>query len=632
MKSFKKLIIGTLLIASAISLTSCNWIKNIMSILNEEGDSSEVSKSEPESHEKVENVIGKDGGVVTDNENITLNIPAYALTENTNISAQYIGSVELISNNLSLDFLGGAEFSPSGTTFAEPVTVNIKLNKATSNTELAVFCLNESLGIWEYVTDATISGDNASFTITHFSKYQVMNRTKEFLNEWQNIVRHAKANGLSDSEAIEAFRDFLVNDKHVMDYYIQYGGYWYEPCGLKLNGAYQINNQAGDPNQLYRSEGQGNKVGDKYGMCTVDGATSSKDKIAGLTSSSEYFDITVIVEYKIITPDIELSASKTKLKKDESATVSVRCHYTNPTNFYPEFKDLDLAGYFLKISKPAHFSVNKSSLVTDSEGAGGFVVTALEEDKAETITVSFDVIGDFGTHAEGNITFNSEGITISGHIEEQKTISYSAREVSDLDTVVNQVGSVSIELEYDFSGKVSEEEDSISGEISISNVSLRVTSEHLLFDFYYNGTLTAENDVDYFDQKNDPTTYTPEVSFVAVKNNDYEISVLGTSFDPIAIMTGNILIKQTSRLPTSNGKVTVYNSLPFTISISTGTNLLLPFDLVEGDYTYTSPSLKDQLEIVFGEGSSTETFDVIAERETVIAEQHENTVQTITVE
>ena len=54
MKSFKKFFISALLVTSTISLTSCKWIRGIMSFLNEDDDVSEVSRSEPKPHEAVQ--------------------------------------------------------------------------------------------------------------------------------------------------------------------------------------------------------------------------------------------------------------------------------------------------------------------------------------------------------------------------------------------------------------------------------------------------------------------------------------------------------------------------------------------------------------------------------------------------
>lgn len=613
MKSFKKLLAITLFITSTVALSSCGMIRNLFSgLLNGDSEPTEMSSYELTSHEAVSTLIGVDGGIIRDDEdNLKISIPQGALQADTNITAQYIDAPELISNNLSLDFLGGIEFGPSGTTFAEPITVDIKLNKAPSNNQLSVFCYYEAGDVWEYVTDAIVKDDMASFTVTHFSKYQVMDRTSDFLNEFQNIVKHGKVNGFSDSEIIEAFRDYLINNKHIMDYYIQFGGYWYEPCGLKLSGAYQIDNQRSDPNQMAISEGQSNKVGNKYGLCTVDGATSSKKKAENVSLNSEMFDVTVLVEYKIITPDIELSASKTKLNKGETANVSVRCHYTNPANFYPEFKDLDLVGYPLRIAKPTHFSVNKSSLITDGEGGGDFTVTALEKDKAETIIVSFNVSGDFGTHAEGHITFNSQGgYSFTGRIEETYSMTYEPNTMGLYTPEISQYGSVTITVTYDFSGTIKEEENGPVGKVNITNASISIENEQLLFivDNNSNPYSYADNYWDMFKNKNPLVNYDTSIDCVVNEETDGSVSLLGTSFEDIAVQSGNVECIGYMVIPSEGYKrVTSEQDFEFEIKITTGSSVLLPFALIEGEETYTASSMLDEVNISFG-GESIENY------------------------
>lgn len=323
-----KLLKTAFLMVAALVVTACGAQNNYPDPVDPRGSST------PTEHSAVSENIGPSGGQVIDFEgNININIPSGALSKETTITATYIESPEILSTGLPTEFLGAVEFGPDGTEFNKPVTVTINLVKAPKNAKLAVFCYYAKEDIWEYVTDATPkSGQKATFEVTHFSKYHVMDRTKDFLNEYTNIVKAAKANGLSDEEITQEFRDYLVNEKHVMDQYTTYDGYWYEPCGLKISGNYQIDGKKGDPNDLIKHEGESNKVGNKYGLCTIDGGHASREDEKKASSSSEVIDVLVIVEYKIITPDIDLTPSKKQLKKGESATIKVRCHYTNPSN------------------------------------------------------------------------------------------------------------------------------------------------------------------------------------------------------------------------------------------------------------------------------------------------------------
>ena len=605
MKSFKKFFISALLVTSTISLTSCKWIRGIMSFLNEDDDVSEVSRSEPKPHEAVQSTVGRSGGVIKDEEdNIKISIPEGALSEDTNISAKYVEEPSFINNQIQTGFLGAVEFGPSGTTFNKPVEVSIQLIEEPNNSSLSVFCYNETEMLWEYVTEASVVNVSiAKFEVTHFSTYQVVNRTSDFYNEYQNIVRHAKVNGLSDTEIIEAFRDYLVNNKHIMDYYEKFNGYWYEPCGLKLSGKYQINGQSGDLEKLYLSEGESNKVGDTYGMCKIDGATSSQQDYKNRSSSSEAFDILVLVEYKLIKPDIELSASKKKLKKGETATISIRCHYTNVANHFEQFKDIEMSNYMLTIAKPTHFSTDKSVVLTNGSGRASFIVTALESNKAETITVNFDVSGPFGVHAEGNITLNSEGTTFEGRIEETYYITYEPNTMGLYSPEISQVGSLSMTISYDFSGVIEDKEGDLVGSVEIKNVDVSLESEQLLYIVDNNSTPYSYGDyyVDMFKNKNPLVSSNASIDCVVSQESDGSVSLLGTSFEDIANQTGNVETIAYMVIPSEGYRDEIaYEDFDFEINISTGSTVLLPFELVKGTQTYNESSLVDEVEIYFG--------------------------------
>lgn len=569
--------------------------------------------------------IGTDGGQVNDaNNDVSLDIPAGALEEDTTISASYIETPEELSDELSSDFLGAAEFLPSGTTFNEPVTVTINLAKTPKNSELAVFCYYEAEGIWEYVTDATPNGNKATFEVTHFSKYQVKDRTKDFLNEYTNIVRHAKANGLNDAEIIETFRNYLVNDKHIMDQYTTYNGYWYEPCGLKVSGKYKINGDEGDPNQLIHHEGESNKVGEKYGLSQIDGATSSKKKIKNASETSEIYDVTVIVEYSIIKPDIELTASKKKLSKGESATINIRCHYTNVSNFYDEYKDLELAGYMLTIVRPTNFTVNKTAVLTDSNGRASFIVTALENNKAETITVNFDVAGDFGTHAEGNITLGSGSYLISGHIREEKHMTYKIPLDETLGYEIVQLGSFDFVAEYDFEGIIGGDENG-GNVVAISNVD--VSFESAYNKLHHEGENSSVDAIyDPFKTVDEINPYSPTIN-VDMSSEENEVSLIAINEETIATVAGNGEVY--SVVYDSQGTHTA-DPYPatFVVTLSNKANLLLDFALEEGNATYSSTSLVDNFELTSHYHGSVVTFE---EWNFKILSNEESTTQTITV-
>ena len=548
-------------------------------------------------------MIGPSGGEVKDaNNNVSIAIPAGALSQNTPITASYIETPEQLSNEIASDFLGAVEFGPSGIVFNTPVTVTIDLVKEPKSATMAVFCYYAAENVWEYVTDASPAGQKAVFQVTHFSKYQVMDRTNDFLNEYTNIVKHAQTNGLSDAEITSAFRDYLVNEKHVMDQYTTYNGYWYEPCGLKINGNYKLNKKEGDPNALIHSEGDSNKVGNTYGLCQIDGATSSRQNKINANENSEIIDVLVIVEYKIITPDINLTASKKKLNKGESATITVRCHYTNVSNYYQEYKDLALSGYMLTVKRASYFSISNTSLLTDSEGYASFVVTANENGKAETITVNFDVSGDFGTHAEGNVTLNSSGgYQIEGSVIEQYSVTYGPGTIPFGTLTISSVGKIDITIAYEFEATLEEGDNGLQGSLDISNVTMNSVSQKLLYTVAVDeeGTMVYyDYDIDFFAIKNQPVINGASVDVVASENLNGTYSLLGTGVENIALQTGVAELYDTIRIPSiSYVDECEDEGFDFKIEVNTSDMLSLPFDLTAGTNTYTESTNLDEISL-----------------------------------
>ena len=606
MKSFKRLIVSVVALSLTISLTGCGIIRQMMSILN--GDySEEPSRSEPTAHEEVTGVIGKDGGVIEDEEsNVRISIPQGALSEETTITAQYVEEPSLMSNQVQSGFLAAVEFGPSGTAFEKPVEVSLQLAKTPINSELSVFCYNESERVWEYVTDATVQyGSIAKFSVAHFSSYQIVDRTKDFLNEWTNIVKHAKANGLSDTEAIEAFRDYLVNDKHIMDYYEQFDGYWYEPCGLKLNGKYQVNGEQGDPNQLYHSEGESNKVGDKYGLSKIDGGISTKDKVKNASSNSEVYDITVIVEYKLIKPDIELSTTKKNLKKGESTTINIRCHYTNVANYFDQFKDIEMSNYMLTISKPTNFTTDKSAVLTDGNGEASFVVTAKENDKAETITVNFDVSGSFGVHAEGNVTLNSEGYHVSGHVKEEKEFVFNSNTPTELSIVTTQNGSFKIIVEYDFEGDISEDDGQLTGSLSFMNFTASLSSSPWK-GYASNEDFVAYYTFDIYTSLGTVESLNPSFNITGEKSMDNQcITYINGDSKNIGVINGDGYL---DTLILGGDSDEYRQDHTFKLTISSNISALLNFVLEPGTQNNSSSAFKDDYKETFYIGGTETTL------------------------
>ena len=187
--------------------------ENVNSSNNGENKSSSNGSRSTEPNDKVEKTIGSAGGEVKDEATgLGLNIPEGALTNNTNISIEYVNDDQQLSSEPAMGFLGAAEFQPSGTNFSQPVQVSINLTEIPSNDKISVFCYDEVNRIWDYVTEANCVGKKATFSITHFSKYQCLDITPDMLAKYVDIVNQAQSQNKSDAWITSTYKDYLVDN------------------------------------------------------------------------------------------------------------------------------------------------------------------------------------------------------------------------------------------------------------------------------------------------------------------------------------------------------------------------------------------------------------------------------------
>ena len=445
----------------------------------------------PTPHEVVSANIGSTGGELKDGDNFKLTFPSSALSSGTNITAQYIDEQSFVSDKASPGFLGAFEFGPSGTTFDKPVTVSMNAGDQPIGDELSVFCYDEQSKCWDYVGEAKpdSTGKAVNFEINHFSKYEVLDLTPDMLNKCLDLTYEAVLYDKPDTWIRDSYKDYLVNEKRVMDYYTTSGGYYYEPCGLFVYIDYAINGRTADQDELHISEGETNSFGNTFGLSQIGGSLSSKSefdnaKKAGF-EKAENFNVTVVVDYKMITPQIELSASEQTLQKGDTAVVSVYTHYAKPTNKL--FPDIVLPNYPLSLPLPLeHLYTNKDELTTNDAGRATFTVTS-RDGKAETVEVNFTYGGYFGTSVSNYVSFaakKKKSYDFTGHISNEATVDYwimdknatgtsSSTSVSSstLRIDANTPGQLRINVEFDISGIITWTESyQYEGLISYSNI------------------------------------------------------------------------------------------------------------------------------------------------------------------
>lgn len=552
------------------------------------GDTNQVDNT-PKEYEAVEKTIGVNGGEVKDEKSgLGLTIPSGALEKDTNISVQYVENKEHVSTDLLTSFLGAAEFKPSGTVFSEPVEVSMNLTEAPLNSTVCVFCYDEENNVWDFITDANCNGKIATFNITHFSKYQCLNITEAMYSKYIDLVNQAQRDGKSDSWITESYRDYLVNEKHVMDYYEEFGGYYYEPVGLFIGGAYQLNGKQGDGDELTKRYGESNKVGNTYGYSKVGGKTVSyaeaKSELGKTKEKKDVIDVTVTIDYKMIKPTIDLTATKTTLKKGETATVNVYCHYAKPGNtIYPDFA---LPNYRLTIQKPSHLTIDNTEVTTNNSGKAMFTVQSKDGEK-DTVKITFDVAGDFGTHAEGFISFcENDAFSISGKVIQEFNV---ANYIVPLDTegTVIKEGSGILVFTYFFTGNITKKDgNKVEGTIKITDATAIIKASNpyeLFYDFGngYSGTIeynlfNSIEEID-FDSKN--------IKFTGTISNDGNCSININSWDSGVY----VAIQEKETFDGGENPITANNQL----NIVFKTNSFLEFDLEKGIQTKSYSSLKD---------------------------------------
>ena len=431
--------------------------------------------------------VGSTGGIVTAGNNVTITIPDGALDTDTIITVNYYDKEENVAKGPS-DFLGGVEFGPDGTVFNTPVEVKMKLTDKASATSISVFCYDKEEDIWDFVTAATVEDGYAIFTVNHFSIYELQDKIPASSQLFSGWVNEALANGYSDDWVMDQWMKYVIEEEKVLDHLKWYDGYWFEPCGISMNGDYYVNGVENKSN-MYKEYGHSNKVGNKYGFSMINGTGLShyeyikaKNKV---TENQQLYHSWIIVDYQMIEPQIELKADKTTLKKGETITVEVYCHYDElPMDNY----ELELP-YILK-----YFEVDTKKIVTDDNGKATFKLTAIDKGK-EYVKVQFYRTGYLTGRAEGiaysagDLQFTCGGIDISGHITEVRDSIFDIPAHSGY-VETTQKGKLNIQMDYDFEGVLNitdEETGEVEGSITFYNVEVDIDTTSLNFTDYADG-------------------------------------------------------------------------------------------------------------------------------------------------
>ena len=345
-----------------------------------------------------------------------------------------------------------------------------------------------------------------------------------------------------------------------------------------------------------------------------------------MITDKELIDISITIDYKMIKPNITLSSTKTSLNVGESVTVNVYCHYVNNNNYF--YKDFELPYYDLSITKDGNnLALDKNKLVTGENGKDSFNVTCMD-DKKETVTVTFNASGDFGTNSSSSITFNEEGeYQITGHIKESISFEYDFPDVKNDGGILAQIGKLKVDVEYDIEGSFDEENGAIKGSVNIKNAKINVNNTFLHYYAIDDG-IREDGYLAVFATDNDYTSYNISYNIEGTASNNI-CQLKTSSTNKMVSVLGKWYYKGTA-----NGRTETIGLTYFTMTVNTVENILLPFNLTEGENTYTNNKLVDKVNYNY-EGQGVDIhyiaeylgMDMLVDLSTLT----ESTTQTITI-
>ncbi len=166
-----------------------------------------------DSNDSISSVIGPSGGsLITPSGEASLNVPAGALNSDVFINIS-LCTADIPTGSLDSVY----DFTPSGQTFTNPVTISIKydpntLPKGTNPADLTLAYLSSD-GTWVDVADATVDTTNHTISCqtTHFSPWTNKFRTT-------SIPRHGDPIGEFNSIVAYSNGSWDYNDKHAQNY------------------------------------------------------------------------------------------------------------------------------------------------------------------------------------------------------------------------------------------------------------------------------------------------------------------------------------------------------------------------------------------------------------------------------
>ena len=218
----------------------------------------------------------------------------------------------------------------------------------------------------------------------------------------------------------------------------------------------------------------------------------------------------------------------------------------------------------------SHLKTDKKELTTDGNARTSFKVTSIDAE-AETIKVMFYVEGYFGEYSAAYIAFQGikdNSYLMNGHINEVYEWDYDIPFGGVIPYTVNNYsqGSYHVEIDYDFSGTISWDNQGlgyVNGTINFSNVNARIiaTSAEVIYTEHYGET--GSNKIVYsfgiFDGTQTVTVHPipKDFLFTGLTSKSDEISICyfdkGADFDFVDIKSSGGYFVESSDLDIHDG-------------------------------------------------------------------------------
>ena len=190
-------------------------------------------------------VVGPEGGTVTDGRGALVVIPEGALAEETTITiASYQNAADVFKNHGVTPFQGGAAFGPAGTEFLKPVKITLPTaSMCPAGQEQALFLYNTSTESWDQ-TDTGCTADEGGTTVsaevTHFSSYVMSLFPPDAMSTFASFF-----DGNDGASALTAYAGWFLRTSGIYGYKTECGEATHEVIGVHFSITYQVDGASG---------------------------------------------------------------------------------------------------------------------------------------------------------------------------------------------------------------------------------------------------------------------------------------------------------------------------------------------------------------------------------------------------